>query len=169
MRRWKHEMPETRRTARIKKILVYFICTLIIAAVSLTAVYLRRLHSATVSSDVSVSFQSETLSITWDASFEMDACRVFQYDENSEKYVSYGEYQNGLIMMDPVEAGKEIKLRLQAVKYVKLLGHKIAFFGFPRDLTLNPAEITTLELQVSVNPDDRQASITWQGSRGCIY
>lgn len=155
------------RPALLKKMVVRFFCTFVITIVVLSAVFLRKLYSVTASSDISVCLQGETLSITWDTPFKMDAYRLFAYDEETKKYVSCGAYQNGTIMIDAVE--EEMKLRLQSVKYIKLWNQKIAIPCFSRKLTVNPKEITKIELQMSVNPENKTVFINWQGDRDCSY
>lgn len=160
---------EKQRPALLKRMVVCFFCAFIIIVVVLAAVSLWKLYSATAFSDISVCFQGETLSITWDTPFEMDACRLFEYDEEIKEYVSGGEYQNGTIIIDATEEGKEITLRLQPLKYINLWGQKIAFPSFSRELTVNPKEITNIELQMSVNSENKTVRINWQGDRDCSY
>lgn len=158
-----------RGATRLNRMLVRFFGALIITVAVPTAVYLWCLHSVTASSDVNVCFQSGTLSITWDTSFNMDACRLFRYDEGTKKYISCGQYQNGMIMMDAVEAGKEMKLRLQAVRYAKLFGHRVALLGFSRKFTVNPREITEIELHASINPENKKVLINWREDKSSAY
>lgn len=157
------------RKALLKRVAVGFFCALMIAAAVLAAAYLWHLYSETLSSEVSVCLQSGTLSITWDTAYEMDACRLFRYDEAKKEYASWGEYQNGRIMLDAAEAGQEMKLRLQAVRYMKLFGHRTALLGFSRELTINPIEIEAIELYASINPANKQAVISWREDKESAY
>ncbi|MCM1539093.1 MAG: hypothetical protein NC254_11940 [bacterium] len=150
---------------RLKRVITVFFCVLIIGAVVWAAVYLWRLHSETVSSDVSVYFQDGTISITWNPSFPVDTCRVFRYDEEAEDYVSCGQYTNGIIL----EAGadkKEVRLRLQPVRYSKIFGQRIELPGFSRELTIEPIEQVELYRTVEEN---KTVTVNWQAQKGCVY
>lgn len=151
----------------LKKVVVGFFCALVIMAVVLSAVYLWHLRFVTDTSCINVCFQQETLSITWNPSFKMDACRLSRYDEGTGEYVSCGQYQNGIIIMDAEETDKEIRLRLQAVRYVKIFGYRMELLGGSRELTINPMEM--VEVHRSVNAEAKTVSINWQEEEGSTY
>lgn len=151
----------------LKKVVVGFLCALVIMAVALSAVYFWNLRFVTDTSVINVCFQQETLSITWNPSVKMDTCRLSRYDERTGEYVSCGQYQDGIMIMDAEETGKEIRLRLQAVRYVNIFGYRMELSGVSRELTINPMEM--LEVHKSVNAETKTVSINWQEEEGSTY
>lgn len=153
----------------LKRVTAVLLSILLMAATALLGVFLWQMHSKTVSSDISVFFQDNKMTITWNPSFEMDACILYQYNDKTKKYVSHGKYKNGIVVMEAVEAGKEMELKLQSVRHVKVLGRKMDIRGFMRKLTVNPREMTNVELQLAVDPQNRTAEVNWREHPGCIY
>lgn len=152
-----------------KRIIAGFCYSVIIMLIVFTGAYLWRLHGETVSSSVDVSIQNDTVSIIWKPPFQMDACLLFRYDARTEKYFSCGEYLGQTIIIDDVTAGEKIKLRLRAVNYKKVFGHKIPILGFSRELTIMPVEFGQIALDISTNPENRTVRVKWNTVRGDCY
>ena len=162
-----HKKRGKRRSRLPKQVVIGFFCALFIVAGILSAVcaYFWHLRSVTDASDVIVDFQNDTISITWDPA-KMDACRLFRYDEKTEEYVFCGQYQNEIIM-DAGEDGEEVKLRLQAVRYMNPFGHRVELLGRSRELTINPME--KIKLYSYAIPEDKIIFILWQEEEGSTY
>lgn len=157
------------RKTVLKRALIGFFCSVLVGIAALAAVFLWQMRSAAASSDVGVCFQDGALSLTWNPSFEPDACRLYQYDERAEKYVSCGEYRGETILIDNVTAGRKIALRLRAVHYFSLFGRRMSVLGFSRELTVIPTESNRPKLNLSANPTDRMVSISWDADQRSAY
>lgn len=154
------------KSSLVKIALIIFACALFAAGAFAFAIW-RDKHAD--SGDLSVYADGNTLSIAWDTPFEMDACRVSFYDDEKKTYVSGGDYKSNSILIDMDGKPKELNLRLQAVKYVGFGSPQMAIPLFSRKFAVNPEKAAKVELQLSVSPEKKKASISWQGSAECEY
>ncbi len=152
-----------------KRLIEVLWVSLLIGFTVFIAFYLKHLRLRIASSEIDVWFQDDTISLIWKPTYQIDACRLYRYDEWTKRFLPFGEYTGQTIIINDVTAGERMSLRLRTVNYVKVFRYRIPILGFSRDLTIMPIEFEDTVLETSVDPSSRTVYITWEETMENLY
>lgn len=158
-----------KRKNPMKRLIIFLCGSIVIGIIIFSAFILWQQYLKTILSDVDVFFQDKTISITWKPSFQLDASRLYKYDELTKKFLFCGEYTGQTIILNDITAGEYMNLRLRAVNYIELFGHKVTILGITQELKVMPAEFGDITLDMFVVPSSRTVYITWKSVMGNSY
>lgn len=129
---------------------------------------IQRLRPEAGSGAVGICLEGDEMSISWPRAEHMDVCRLYLYDEEKEDYVLEGEYDGHAVLSD-IEAGAELRLRLEARRLVELFGKTYELAGYQRDITVTPVEIACPVLVKRPDVENRMMAISWQKRQDAVY
>lgn len=142
---------------------------LIFLAIVYMIASIQRMRPGFGKGDVGICFSDGTMSVSWQPSFGVNACRIYLYDEAQEDYVLCGEYEGNRAVIVGIEPDREIKLQLQAVRYVGPPGFQWELPGGSSDLTVMPGKLECPVLVKQADTEKKTVEIRWQSEPECSY
>ncbi len=157
---------KNRRTE--KKLNIFLWVSVVAGIVVIAAVYMWRLRLATALGDIDVSIRDNELVILMEPTSKSDACRLYIYDKATRKFMPYGEYVGNMIILDDIADMAKMRFRLQAVKHIKIFGHRITLSGAVQELIVAPIMQADVESEEHYSSED-ELSLEWEHIGDCRY
>lgn len=154
------------REKRFFPIIALFILTVLI--ISGMFIYVR-VSIGVNKGNIGYCLQDEKLVVFWQTVSDKKAYRLSRYDEDSGEYIFCGEYADGRAELTDVAPGRELKLKMQGVRMIHVLGYDLEMLGEPRIMTIVPEKLDSPILIKTADIEKKSMKITWDTEPGDRY
>lgn len=123
--------------------------------------YLHTLRLELGGSDLELCLDGDQMSLVWPEAEDLEDCQVYRLDPAAGEYTYCGQFDGTGMVLDGVEAGEEMSLKIQAVRSVSLLGHAFELKGFEKTVTVVPMELDAPLLVKGTDSEGNVMMVSW--------